>query len=55
MRKEGWRIPYINITRNGEPDETVLQPITEKLLSLGSLLKRLNITPAELNINTVWE
>jgi len=38
-----------------EQDETVLQQIAEKLLRLGSLLKRLSITPTSLDINTTWE
>lgn len=46
---------YITIREvsNGEPPEKVLQLIIEKLLSLGSLLKRLNITHKDLVINTV--
>ncbi len=46
---------WISLWRESEPPGKVLQQITERLLSLGSLLKRLNITPESLSINTAWE
>ncbi len=43
----------VGTKRKNESSEKVSQQITEKLLSLGSILKHLSITPSGLNINTV--
>jgi len=47
---------YITIgnVSGSEPPGIILQQITERLLGLGSLLKRLSITPTNLDINTTW-